>query len=354
MIKLTEIKNKTLHAVYNGNETITSYGFTMTSPYINHLLSRMRKEGLLTVLACEVVRDIFSHKFTEKNPYPTQETLARNFDVDAKSIRNAVASIKKAGIILITKVINPKTGKESRNNQYDFTPFFELLEKFIIEVKEKGNFKVKIAELMNIVVEKKESKTDFSELPKVESKVTKVEEENAPSKSVQEDVQDVLEEEEVKLPSILLNTCKVLKLDDKGMKAVKDAYTIYGETVSETIFVQKLHSAHGKKNFESYYLKCVTNAHANNEQPASSPAPQNSNRTNQYKNASGREDIVPEWFGKKEEPKVDIEDRIAMMEMEELLKCEAKYDGVLELIPNSESALRIKALIMKRKAELSA
>src|SRR5699024_8754092 len=142
-----------LTMVYNNNEVITGAGFTMQSNYILPLLARMVDEGIINNSAQTVVQTILQYKHTEENPFPSRDEVARMLGRTVSYVKKALSSIKNAGILLIEKV--------GRKNTYNFKPFFDLLEKFIVEFKDNKNTDIKIADLLNINVQKEEEQ-DFS------------------------------------------------------------------------------------------------------------------------------------------------------------------------------------------------
>lgn len=347
---MTEIKNKQLHAVYNGNETIINSGFTMMSNYVVPVLNRLKVEGIITESALVVMQSIFSFKHTEANPYPTFSKIAKHLGYKEVTVKSAVASIKKAGILGVSKMVDKVTGRTLRNNEYDFTPFFNLVEKFIVEFVQNNNADVKISDLLGVIIKKKKKSTkDFSSIEKVETEVTKT----TPSETLQDAPQAIEEEPQPTLPDSILNAISACKIDAEGISAIETAYAM--KMLDDSVIISKIFASKESKKFASYFNVCIRKAIENKEKPEDTPAPNNAGQP--YYKKSTREDIEPEWWEesqkKKEErppePKV-IE--IHEMTMEQLLEKEEDVDKRLNIIPDHVQSLADKELIEARKLEL--
>lgn len=324
-----EIKNKQLSAVYNGNETIINEGFTMSSRYIVPLLARMKDEKILNESACVVIQTIFSFKHTEANPYPTNETIAQLLGRTVDSVKKALKSIRKAGVLAIMKVIDKKTGKEKRNSMYDFKPFFTVLEKFIIEFKNQ-NYDVSISELMEMKVTKSESKKDFPSIKPAQKKVVT----QAPSETPQDAPQAIVSLPATTLPEAITNKLNALKIDSEGVQAVEVAYDKLGSELSTEMFLQKIGSSCLKKNFANYFTTCIENAYNSNEQLA--PKSSGSRKTANSENTPG-------WLGKHSADRRNpnrneiVVNPYTDMTLEELLKAEVGTNSLLLQMPSNTS-----------------
>lgn len=254
------MKNHHIEKIYNGREIIINAGFTMQSNYIVPLLSRMVDEGLLNQAGYTLVQAILSYKHTEENPFPSREELARLLGKSLEYVKKGLKAIKQAGIILIEKV--------GRRNTYNFKPFFTLLEKFIIEFKEKKNYDVKISELLNIKVEKKVEKTEEKDFSWAEQYKDN-QKEAVPSEPVQEvePVKEEVKEVGSTLPEELKKVLTVHGVDSEGVKAVEIAYNEYKDKLEVAVFAEKIIASVGKKDFSSYFNVCITNAYINGEKP---------------------------------------------------------------------------------------
>jgi biotin operon repressor len=323
MIGGISMSNLQLEKVYNGNETIINAGFTMQSNYIVPLLSRMVDEGLLNQAGYTLVQTILSYKHTEENPFPSREELARLLGKSVEYVKKGLKSIKEAGILAIVKM--------GRRNTYDFKPFFALLEKFIIELKEKNNYTVKVSELLNVKVEKKEEK-DFSWTEQYKNNKNEI----VPVEPVQEEVGATLPEE-------LKKVLNVYEVDVEGVKAVEKAYNEYKGKLDIAIFAEKIVASVGKKDFVKYFNKCITNAYTSGEKP------KQVHTQNEYAPNGRRiirKEVTPDWlkdywkenFGEgketsSEEVKNDyktIEEVIANSTMEELYEQKEQYENLLK------------------------
>jgi hypothetical protein len=284
------MENKQLKAVYNGSETIINAGFTMQSNFVVPVLNRMKLEELINDAGATVVQAILSFKHTEACPYPTTKTIASYLGTGEDYVKKALKSIRKSGILIIKKVINEKTGKESRNSKYDFAPFFALIEKFIVEFKHKKNIAVKIADLLKVKVQKKvkikkKETKDFSWSENYDSETEVV---------VEKVIEEVAEEVVVPvLPEKLQKLLEANKVSEAGILAVETKYTAYAGEVDDKIFVQKILASVGKDNFISFFNKCIDNAYVNGEKPQeTAPA----SKGYAPKGKVTRTELLPDWF----------------------------------------------------------
>lgn len=272
------MKENRLHLIYNGNEKIMNAGFTMQSRYILPVLARMVEEGIIIQSAKDVIQAIFSYKHTEANPYPSRKEIACYLGKSESYVKKALKSIKDAGILIFEKV--------GRKSTYNFKPFFSLLEKFIIEFKDKKNVKVKIADLLNIKVVKKSKSSDklqkIHEKYKVEKTIEKIE-------TVQEEQQPV--EEKVVLPEPIKRAIKVYSVDASGIEAIEKSYAMYKDELDVRIFVDKIIASTDKSKFAEYYTKCINNAYINGEVPSESK---------KGNKKPIRDEKLPEWFNEEE------------------------------------------------------
>src|SRR5699024_664821 len=143
-MNMTNSNNKRLQMVYNNNQVIMDAGYTMQSNYILPVLSRMVDEKIINISAQTVVQTILTYKHTEDNPFPSRDEIALRLGKSISYVKKALSSIYNAGIL-----IAEKKEKDARGNTYNFAPFFALVEKFIIEFKEKKNIAVKIKDLID-------------------------------------------------------------------------------------------------------------------------------------------------------------------------------------------------------------
>jgi biotin operon repressor len=342
MIGGISMSNLQLEKVYNGSEVIINAGFTMQSNYIVPLLSRMVDEGLINQAGYTLVQTILSYKHTEENPFPSREELARLLGKSVEYVKKGLKSIKEAGILAIVKM--------GRRNTYDFKPFFTLLEKFIVELKEKNNYNVKISELLNVKVEKKEEK-DFSWTEQYKNNKKEV----VPAEPVQEEVK---EEVGSTLPEELKKVLNVHEIDSEGVKAVEIAYNEYKDKLEIAVFAEKIVASVDKKDFVKYFNKCITNAFVNGEKPKQ-VSKQNDYAPNGMKII--RREAKPYWFDKyenmyfgetekQEEPKEEhktIEQEIAESTVEQLHEKKQEYGGLLEseFLKNNKHLQRMYKLV---------
>jgi DNA-binding transcriptional ArsR family regulator len=275
---MSEVNNKQLMKVYNGNEVIAGAGFTMQSNYIVPLLTRMKNEGLISASGSTLIQTILSYKHTEENPYPSIELLMQVLDYSKSTVKKGLASIKDTGLVPVVK--------QGRKNTYDFTPFFELLTKFIEEFKKK-NFVVKVADLIKKKVVRKKSETDFSKLKKGEETVIIDTNEATEEEVIEEAVVPALPE---KIEKVLLAN----KVSEQDQEAVAELYAIYSGDLDDRLFIQKIVTSAQKKNFIKFFSTCITNAYANNEQPQEAPvqSPYKSKGTSK----PTRTEMLPNWF----------------------------------------------------------
>ncbi|MDF2010207.1 hypothetical protein [Priestia megaterium] len=341
---MTDTTNSRLSMVYNGNTTIIEAGFTMTSRYLNPLLARMVDEKIITPSAQTLVQIIFSYKHTEDNPFPSREELGRTLNKSVKAIGNALKAVTDSGILAIKKV--------GRKNTYDFTPLFNLLEKYIIEYVEKKNYKVKIADLMKVkVVRKKKSTTDFDEVKKKAS-----EKELVPTE-VEEEVEEK-QKPEVVLPEEINAVIQAYGIDEVGKETIVQAYSAYGEKLDVKVFIDKIIASAMKKEFNNYFMTCITNAFKNDEQPQEAPV-QQKQKEGYAPNGKKivRKEVKPEWLDeekKKEKKKpAGFDEEIASATtVEQLAYIEEHIYGILNLAPDNKSALHLKELILNKKSDI--
>ncbi len=299
-------ENKQLEKVYNGNQTIMNAGFTMVSNYIVPVLARMKAEKLITISAQNVMQTLLQFKHSEEAPYPSQKTIGELLGFSEEYAKKAVGVLRKAGI-LGTTLIN-------KVNHYDLTPFFDLVEKFIFEFKHNGKRDIKIAELLEKDVDVQGKKHDFSWAKEYNKE----------------------EVAEVVLPESINNVVKLYNVDSEGIDAIEKAYAIYSEKVSDKLFCEKIIASSDKKNFKSFFNKCISNAYMNNEQPKEQAKPQTPSK-----------EVVPEWFDDRNKPverKTNAE-TYAEMNQDELLK--TKHD--LDFIVNNEAMKNNKSIQLDYK-----
>lgn len=331
-------ENKKIMEVYNNSEIITGAGYTMKSNYIVPMLSRMVDEGIINNSAETVVQLILQYKHGEENPFPSRNEIARVLGKSVSYVKKALKSIKDAGILAIEKA--------GRKNTYSFKPFFTLLEKFIVELKQNGNYEVKISDLLNVKVQKKEEH-DFSWSENYTGEKEIVAEE--PKKEVVDKGQP---EEVVVLPEKLTALLKSNEVDDEGINFVEKKYTAYKDALHVDVFAEKINASVGKTNFIKFFRTCIDNAYINNEQPKQVPS-KNNYQNNQSKQPT-RKEIVPDWFEDRDKPKkrATMEELISRASVEELAEYEKSSIALLELAPNNKSALQNKEWIEKRKEVL--
>lgn len=340
--------NTKLKEVYNDSEIIAGSGFTMKSNYILPLVSRMIDEGIINNSAGTVVQMVLQYKHDKENPFPSREELARVLGKSVSYVKKALKSIKDAGILAIEK--------SGRSNTYSFKPFFALLEKFIVEMKQNKNFDVLISDLLNIKIQKKEEKEehDFSWSENYSSEKEIVAEEK---EEVKDDSEKPEETEEIVLPEKLNTLLKANSVGKEGIEEVKNMYNAYKDRVHEDVFADKIIASVGKNNFSIYFNKCLNNAYRNSEQPK-----QVQTKSNYQK--QGKEEVQPDWFEKdysvkntdepKQKPKqLTEEEKIACASIVELDEIEQHYDIMLGAMPNSINALEKKELIAKKREELN-
>jgi hypothetical protein len=302
-----------LQKVYNNNERIINAGFMMQSNYILPVLSRMKGEGLINDAGATVVQAILSFKHTEENPFPTRETIAMYLGKGIDYVKKALKSIKKSGVLAIEK--------SGRKSTYNFKPFFALIEKFIVEFKEKKNFAVKITDLLKAKVQPKEEK-DFSWSEEYNSEKEVVAAE--PTEEVQEEVEEVVPS----LPEGIAKVAEVYNVDTKGMEAIEKAYNAYSDKLHDNIFIEKITASVGKNGFANYFTKCITNAFINNEQPEQAAAPKSSNKG--YNRKVVREEQVPEWLNNESKKEETNNTDDFLREKEELERELAEYNAKKE------------------------
>lgn len=329
------MENKQLKAVYNGSEVIISSGFTMQSNYVLPVLTRMIDEKLINKAGAEVVQAILSFKHTEEMPYPTRETVAELLGKTVDYVKKALKSIKETGILAVVK--------SGRKSKYDFKPFFALLEKFIVEFKQKKNKEVKISDLLKMKAVKKEAK-DFNWSEEYKD----AEKEVVPTEDVQEEGASEASEPVV-LPEELTKVMEVYGITSEGVQAVQNAYTAYSGKLEVAVFVEKIVASKDKKNFVNYFEKCITTAYVNGEQPSQAPVQQTgSSYANSFRTPV-RTEKLPEWLeenkrveeAKKngtyvapEKPKTTSELIEEATTHEELDVVEAEIQSWLKMIPN--------------------
>lgn len=344
-----EHKNERLAKVYNGNIKIMEAGFTMLSNYINPLLARMVDEKILTPSAQTIIPVILSYKHTENNPFPSREELGRLLDKSVKAIGNALKAVTDSGILAIKKV--------GRKNTYDFTPLFDLLEKFIIEMVDKKNYKVKIADLMKVkVVKKKKSTTDFDEVKKKasEKELVPAEGEEVPVESVEEE-----KEPEVVLPEEIKKVILAYGIDEAGQEAIGQAYSAYGEHLDVKVFIDKIVASAMKKDFVNYFMKCITNAYKNDEQPQETPVQKQKEGFAPNGRKIVRKEVVPMWLGDKEEQKEAKKENLSYEELieqaetlEDLKEVEEGIKLMFALSPDSKHGNVLKPLYLTKKSDI--
>lgn len=263
-------ENIKLNAVYNGNQTIIESGFTMLSKYFVPFTYRLVKEKVIKNMSQSLILTIFSYKHTENNPYPSNEELARMLDVNVKSISPALTNLAASGIINIKK--------SKRKNVYDFSPLFSSLEKFIIEYKS-GNTSVSVKQIIKdvlnkVVPGKQKEESNFKWTKEYEGKKEVATKEVEPKVVLPKSIQKAIDEH---------------KINVFGIAAIEDAYSTYGTSLHESIYVKKIEASIGKDNFSKYFAACIETAYTNNEQPVKQQAP---------KKKTGKKEIVPGWTGK--------------------------------------------------------
>jgi hypothetical protein len=272
-----------LNLVYNNSEVIINAGFTMQSNYIVPMLSRMIDEGIINYSAQTLVQTILSYKHTEENPFPSRDELARVLGKSVSYVKKGLKSITEAGILAIEKA--------GRKNTYSFKPFFALLEKFIIEYKQNKNYDVKIADLMNVKVQKKEAGSfEWSEEYAGEKEIVPAEETESPVEEVVEEVVPVLPEE-------ISKVTEVYGVDAEGIEAIEKAYTAYSGKLKDAVFIEKIIASVGKKGFVNYFNRCITTAYTNNEQPKQAPVQKGGYAPHHDMTRKPiRKEILPEWM----------------------------------------------------------
>lgn len=286
IFSMGQTTNNRLNMVYNGNETIMNAGFTMKSNFALPLLSRMVDEGLINHSASTVVQTILQYKHTEDNPFPSRDEIARLLGKSVSYVKKALNSIKDAGVLAIEKA--------GRNNTYSFKPFFSLLEKFIVEYKDNKNYKVKISELLNVSVQKKEEQ-DFSWSENYTGEKEVIKDEEVSEFSVEE------KEDDIQLPEEIMNTALHNEVNDTGMKAIEKAYNTYSGKIDDIIFMEKISYASYKDNFINYFNTCIANAYINKEQPKQKSSKQKGYPNNNIKQTN--KEVIPEWFEDKDKSK---------------------------------------------------
>jgi DNA-binding MarR family transcriptional regulator len=326
-------ENKKLNLIYNNNSVIVSAGFTMKSNYIVPLLSRMVDEGLINKSAETVVQFILQYKHGAENPFPSRDEIARVLGKSVSYVKKALKSIKDAGILFIEKV--------GRKNTYNFKPFFALLEKFIVEIKEKHNYDVKISELLNVKVDKKEDQ-DFSWTENYDSEKETASEETAEEKEEgkTEDQSEKVIPTIEKLPESIQKVIKLYNIDEKGIVAICEAYNTYGKELPEKVYIDKILCSVGKNSFENYFKACIVNASSNNEQSKqinqSKQQPYTNHKYN-YKPKQQkiiRKEPVPNWMQDQKKSE-SIDEAFLKMSKNELLE----QKSLLEYMLNGKTNL---------------
>ncbi|CDQ21695.1 hypothetical protein [Halobacillus karajensis] len=262
-----------IQKVYNGKNTIIDAGFTMKSNYILPMLTRMVDEKIITRASKDVIQIILQYKHTEKAPFPSYDQIAEMLNKSNVWVKKAVQAIKKAGVLFVT---NPK-----KVNTYDFSPLFELLEKFIVEFVHNENKSVKVLDLMKKKFVQPKKENDFSWT-----------EEYKEDQQDQEDVQEEKPEPEVVLPTKIRKLIEVNGVSEEGIEAIKKSYASYSGELDDKIFMDKISVSSSKKNFVAYYKKCIDSAYVNGEQPTEEPEQQPA-----PKKQTESTEVIPTWFG---------------------------------------------------------
>ena len=280
------VENKKILEVYNNSEVIAGSGYTMKNNYIVPLVERMIAEKIIKRKAGTVLQIILQYKHGKDNPFPSQSEVAKLLGRSISYVKQAVSSIASAGLLKISKI--------GRSNSYNFQPFFDLLERFILEYKYNGNVGIKISELLNASVEKTEIQ-DFTWTNEYKGEKESV---KNVSKKVNNPVTEEVEESNVILPESILNVCKLHKIDSKGMDAIESSYDIFGEELHDDIFIEKINVSAGKENFVHYYNSCIINASKNKEKPnqvATKPIQKKANRDSNEPVLDWFEDNKKQW-----------------------------------------------------------
>lgn len=68
-----------------------------------------------------LVVHLLSHKWTEKNPFPTFDRLAKRMGMSPTAVRNHARSLEKKGLV-------KRIHRVGRSNEYDLAPLFRVLE----------------------------------------------------------------------------------------------------------------------------------------------------------------------------------------------------------------------------------
>lgn len=311
--------NVQLNKLYNGNQTIVNSPYTMQSNLLVPMLARMVNEKLIPQKSMDVIQAILSFKHTESNPFPTYKTIARLLGKSEIYVRQAVAAIKKIGILGVKK------GKEKLNNEYDFTPFFELLEKFIIKYNESKDGVIKVADLLKMKVVKKSEKKDFSWSEKYKDEEKEVVP-TEPAETVEDASEEAEEVPEVTLPDDINKVLTAYSVQPEGVQAVKNAYVAFSGKLVNEIFIEKIMASLDKKDFVNYFTKCITTAYTSNEQPKQQqPVQQPNTFKPAYSRNKAKSEVTPEWF---EEDKAKEEaERQALIEAEARKSFEEKVYG---------------------------
>jgi hypothetical protein len=335
---MSEVTYSKLQLVYNNNETIISNGFTMTSNFITPLLHRMKNEKILNSIGFSLVQIILSHKHTSENPFPSVRVMSELLAVTEKNIKDGIKAIKEAGILAISKV--------GRKNTYDFTPFFELLEKFIVEYKS-GNKSVNVSDLMKKKVVRKKSETDFSTVKKGEETVI--------IDTNEETIEEVAEEVvHTTLTDKIEKVLKANKVSEQDSQAVAELYEAYGEDLGETLFIEKIMVAGSKDNFLKFFKVCINNAFKNGEKPQEAPV--TASKTKSGTKAPIRTEKLPTWFDGEENKVKETTETVPDIEtamfqattLEELLAMESECLAIPDLVDSYNSK---KSIFIDREAK---
>lgn len=137
-----------LHAQYEGiNVLANGKNFIVTPNEIFLFQSELLESKIMSAQRIITACHILTFKHDEKNPFPSNETLASQFKKSVRAIAASISDILKTGLFINEK---GKYGTDKRKNTYNVTPFLNLLGVFVEHVREGKAYDIK--ELYNGVI----------------------------------------------------------------------------------------------------------------------------------------------------------------------------------------------------------
>ncbi|MDT0149992.1 hypothetical protein Q9R38_25975 [Priestia aryabhattai] len=140
--------NTKLHAQYDGIKVLSNgKHFTVNPTEIYLFQSELVENKIMSAQRVFTACHILTFKHDEKNPFPSNETLASHFKKSVRAIAASVSDILKTGLFINEK---GKYGTDKRKNTYNVTPFLNLLGVFVEHFREGKAYDFK--ELYNNVI----------------------------------------------------------------------------------------------------------------------------------------------------------------------------------------------------------